>query len=782
MKLKLNRNLQIGFGSAILLLVVVGIISYTTLKNLLDSNKLVAHSNEVIEKLERTLSIMKDAETGQRGYLLTGNKHFLEPYTGAYQNALNQVSEIKKLTADNIEQQINMASLKAVLANRLDILQVLIDKKKQNQPISQTDLDSGKEAMDGLRAAINKAEGDERLLLTHRTEQLDNYTRLTPPIILAAILLAVAVSLFSYYSVTRDVQEKDRLQREVFFKEQETAAYNEELTAANEEITAANEELSATNEELAEARDELYELNQSLEVRVDQRTRELQDSEEETQALNEELTAMNEELAATNEEMLATNEELSQHREELRKSEALFKSIALNIPKSLIIVIGPDQRFIAVEGDLMQRLGYNGEEYIGKHPSEVTPPERYAATQPMYERVLKGEQFTTERKGVDGADFRVDFVPLRNEQNVVYAALIIALDISDIKQAEERSAKLAAIVESSDDAILSKTLDGIITSWNHGAERLFGYTEAEMIGESILRLLPEDRQDEEPRIIAQIKSGQRVEHFETLRLTKAGQALDVSLTISPIKDKQGEIIGVSKIIRDISEKKRDEQRKNDFIGMVSHELKTPLTTLTALVQMTNQKLRNSDDAFLAGAMDKANIQARKMATMINGFLNISRLDSSQIQIDRDDFDLEQLLENTIRETELTTSTHHIVFEPCKSVTVNADRDKIGSVISNLLSNAVKYSQKGTSIEVKCEITAEGAMVSVRDHGLGIRDTDLPKLFERFYRVEGDHTKHISGFGIGLYLSAEIIKRHNGKIWAESELGNGSSFHFILPTA
>lgn len=787
MKFQFTRILQAGYGSAILILLLVGAVSYTTLQNLLASNNAVAHSNEVITKLERALSIMKDAETGQRGFLLSGDERYLEPYNGAYNNAMALVTEIKKLTADNIEQQINMASLKAVLTSRLTILQSLIAKKQNNQPITPANLTEGKIAMDALRAAVNKAENTERELLARRTAELGRYVGLAPAVILSAIGVAVIISLFSYLGVMRDVRQKEQLRKELYQKEQETAAFNEELTAANEEIiasneeiVAANEELMAINEELLQAQQELAQLNESLEEKVTQRTKELMDSEEETQALNEELTAINEELAAANEEMLATNEELSSSKEEVQKRELLFKSIAVNIPKSLVIVIDKDGRFVTVEGDLMKQMGFAGSDYAGKHPSEVTPPERYAMAKPLYDRVLAGEQFTTERKGANGADFRVDFVPLRDAKQEVYAGLIIALDITDIKQAEERSAKLAAIVESSEDAIISKTLDGIVTSWNGGAQRLFGYADTEMIGQPILKLIPEDRQNEEPEIIGRIKRGDRVEHFETQRQTSAGQIIDVSLTISPIKDVQGTIIGVSKIARDISEKKRDETRKNDFIGMVSHELKTPLTSLTALIQAANMKLRNSPDAFLSGAMEKANLQARKMATMINGFLNISRLESSQIQIDREEFDLEKLLESSVREMELSVSSHQISFSPCKPLPVNADPEKIGSVITNLLSNAVKYSPKGTNIHIKCELRPQGAQVSVQDQGMGIGPADKEKLFDRFYRVEGQHTRHISGFGIGLYLSAEIVQRHGGKIWVDSELGAGATFYFTLP--
>ncbi|MBK0378495.1 PAS domain S-box protein [Mucilaginibacter segetis] len=508
---------------------------------------------------------------------------------------------------------------------------------------------------------------------------------------------------------------------------------------------------------------------------------------EEMTAMNEELAAANEEYTAINEELIATNEELHQHQEQLRaslesvaRSERLFKSIALNIPRSLIIVIGPDHRFLTIEGDLMTRMGYDSRDYQGKHPLEVGPAERYEASRHLYDQVLAGETFSVERKGATGEDFIVHFVPLKNERDEVYAGLIIALDITAIRQAEEKSARLAAIVESSADAIISKTFDSVITSWNQGAERMFGYTEAEMIGETIYKLIPPERHDEEPRILARLKDGHRVEHFDTQRLTKDGRLLEVSLSISPVKDPQGRIIGLSKIARDITERKLDEQRKNDFIGMVSHELKTPLTSLGAIIQVADAKLRQSEDTFLAGAMQKAIIQIKRMTGMINGFLNISRLESGKIQIDKAHFDLQELIEEMIAESELTISSHTIRFQGCGAVRILADRDKMASVLTNLISNAVKYSPKGKLIEVSCEVNDRSVQISVRDQGMGIKPNDLPHVFDRYYRVSTTHTQHISGFGIGLYLSAEIIRHHGGDIWAESQSGAGSTFYFSLP--
>lgn len=780
MKLKFNRNLQLGYGFSILTLLTVGIISYSTLNNLLNSNKAVEHSTLVIQKLEQAMSVMKDAETGQRGFLLTGKDAFLEPYNGAYQRATGLVNQVSQLTADNPQQQANLANVHEVLTHRMAILRELVSKKQQSQFIQPTDLEKGKAAMDALRQAIDRAEGNERKLLEQRASVLERYTIFAPLAILAALVLAVVIAFVSYYNVMRDVQEKDRLQRELEVKEEETAAFNEELTAANEEITAANEELTAINEELFQVQHELSVVNESLEEKVALRTKALAESEEETQALNEELTAINEELAAANEEMLVTNEDLQKSREETQRSERLFRSIAVNIPRSLILVMDPEHNLITVEGDLMNRLGYHRSNYTGLPMATVTTPERYAATKAYYDRMLGGEQIRVELKSAAGDDFQVDFVPLKNDQGIVYAGLVIALDISEQKMAEERSAKLAAIVESSDDAIISKTLDGVVTSWNGAAERLFGYPAAEMIGQSILKIIPENRLDEEPQIISSIKNGERVEHFETERHTSDGRILNVSLTVSPIRDALGNITGISKIARDISEQKQDEQRKSDFIGMVSHELKTPLTSLMALIQVTNSKLKDSPDGFLAGAMEKATIQVRRMSSMINGFLNVSRLESGKIAIDKELFDLDVLIREIVAEYELTVSTHIIHINICDHVKVNADREKIGSVISNLLSNAVKYAPKNKDIEVKCMLTDGFAQISVKDEGMGIRPQDLPKIFDRYYRVETSHTRHISGFGIGLYLSAEIIHRHDGRIWAESESGTGSVFYFSLP--
>lgn len=243
-------------------------------------------------------------------------------------------------------------------------------------------------------------------------------------------------------------------------------------------------------------------------------------------------------------------------------------------------------------------------------------------------------------------------------------------------------------------------------------------------------------------------------------------------------DQHGHITEYSGLFIDITEQKLDELRKNDFIGMVSHELKTPLTAINGFVQVLQRKAKKDEDNYAIVALEKTNSQIRKMTTMINGFLNVSRLESSKLLIEKTNFNLDDLLKETIEETYISQSSHQIILHPTCGVDIYADRDKIGNVISNLISNGIKYSDNGTSIEISCNLSDTEIEVQIKDEGIGIRPEDIEKLFERYYRVQGNHT--ISGFGIGLYLSAEIVERHGGRIWAESEEGKGSVFHFTLP--
>ena len=247
-----------------------------------------------------------------------------------------------------------------------------------------------------------------------------------------------------------------------------------------------------------------------------------------------------------------------------------------------------------------------------------------------------------------------------------------------------------------------------------------------------------------------------------------------------IRDENKNPVRMLGTILDITESKRDEIRKNDFIAMASHELKTPLTSIKAYIQLLSKKLAASNDAFVTNALLKAGYQINKMTDLIHGFLDLSKLESGKLQLKLQHFDMNELINEAIAEVGPINAGHVIIFEREETIIVNADKHKIEQVINNFLSNAIKYSDKGSRIYVSSKKIDGNVQVAVNDEGIGIKRRDQEKLFQRFYRVESEKMKNISGFGIGLYLASEIIQRHKGKIWVDSEDAKGSTFYFSLP--
>lgn len=312
-------------------------------------------------------------------------------------------------------------------------------------------------------------------------------------------------------------------------------------------------------------------------------------------------------------------------------------------------------------------------------------------------------------------------------------------------------------------------------------KELFSYTpEKEMSFDDAMSRIPEKYR---PGVVGAIENAStRRENFAIeFPLTGIGKEKQKWLSMlggSSNTDKNS--CYFSGIIMDITEQKNNDLRKSKFIGMVSHELKTPLTALKAYIQMLNTWAKKQKDNFTIGALSKVERQVKKMLNMINGLLNLSGAESGKIHLIKQDFFMNELISEVIEETQFITSSDNIVMVNCKAVNVHADREKIEQVIINLLSNAAKYSEKDSPIQISCFQTENQVQVNIKDKGMGIEPANIETLFDPHYRVERKETQKISGFGIGLYLCSEIIKRHNGKIWVESAIGKGSTFMFTLP--
>lgn len=551
--------------------------------------------------------------------------------------------------------------------------------------------------------------------------------------------------------------------------------------------------------------------------------------------------------------------------------------------------------------------------------------------------------------------------PIFNAEGKLLGGINTLLDITESKQVESNESFLAAIIASSDDAIISKNLNSIISTWNHAAEMMYGWSAAEAVGKHISLIIPEDRLDEETLIINKIRSGQRVEHFETLRKTRAGDLIPVSLTISPIKDSHGNVVGASKIARDITRLKNAEAilksyaeklqilndigavvsgsldvdkilqavtdtttkltgadfgaffynkvdekgesymlytlsgapkeafeklgmprntdvfyptftgqgvvrvdditkdpryghnpphygkpkghlpvvsylavpviskdgevlgglfyghpepskftaeheqmlsgvavqagialdnakmyeqikklnaKKDEFIGMASHELRTPVTSLKGYLQIFERGLPEGDKN--KAHIRKAVQQVNKLSNLIGDLLDVSKIETGKLPLTFTLFDLHLLLKEVVELMQYSARGHTLNLQTeAGEVMVNADRQRIEQVVINLVSNAIKYSPNAVKIFIRLSVANNSARVEVQDFGIGIAKDQLPRIFSRFYRVD-ESVSHISGLGIGLYISREIIQRHKGQLSATSEPGAGSTFWFEIP--
>jgi PAS domain S-box-containing protein len=567
-----------------------------------------------------------------------------------------------------------------------------------------------------------------------------------------------------------------------------------------------------------------------------------------------------------------------------------------------------------------------------------------------------GTELIIERPDATKARVKVFPSLLFDTEGVPNGVINTVLEATGTRELDEKQARLAAIVDNSDDAIISKTLKGFITSWNKAAEKLFGYTEAEAIGKHITMLIPPERIAEEDYIITNIARGNRIDHFETIRVSKYGRLIPISLTVSPIKDRDGNIIGASKIARDISIQKEardaalhytkrletlnaiikatsedldiekilqkvtdaataltgakfgiffyssmiregspltlytlsgvsqktfdnlaraegseffqnmfnsttavrvddiakdpDDRRrcalrdhlkissyiaapviartgevigglllahsetgrfsaeqesliasiasqsatglenaklydevkilndkKDEFIGLASHELKTPLTSITGYLQILS---RLKPDEKSKKFVNKTINQVKKLSGLVSDLLDISKIEAGKLELSDVPFDINSIVEEAVELIQHSQGSHEVRYTPnTLPLMVMGDSQRIEQVIINLLTNAIKYSPSASLVEVSLQHTQHEITVSVKDYGFGIEQKHLDKIFSRFYRVEGVGPT-ISGLGIGLYLSHEIIQRHGGKLWAESEPGKGSTFSFTLP--
>jgi PAS domain S-box-containing protein len=658
------------------------------------------HSRGILDSIQRLFSTVQDAETGQRGYLLTGEEKYLEPYYLAIQLASGEMATLKSLLTRPEDKPEDVTRLRALLDEKLAELHRTIELRRSQglqAALGVVLTDRGKQLMDQIRQSCTGIQTREYSALIDGSREEESYARQTELVMIAGSLI-----LFAF------------------------------LMAAS---VATNRAVLAREQSLGE-------------------TREARDLLETT------LTSIGDAVIATDAE-------------------------------GRIVFSNPTARGLLRAGDT--DLAGRPLQDVFRIVNEYT---RATVESPvakvMREGTVVGLANHTILIAQDGTEIPIDDsgAPVRGADGKIRGTVLVFRDITERKRAEEATRLLAEVVESSDDAIISKDLDGRVTSWNKGAERLFGYSAAEMIGRPISVLAPPDRVGEMPAILERIKRGEGVEHFESIRRGKDGRLVNVSLTVSPILDASGRIVGASKIARDITERTLAEQsiaeqadrlaRSNanlqQFTYAASHDLQEPLRTVVTFTQLLADRYGKKLDGEANEFMNFVISAARRMQLLITDLLSYSRSVHHE-DVPLKEVSLNDAVDLAAHNLQLAIEESGAVLETGRLPAVYADKVQMIQLFQNLISNAIKYKSKDSPrIQIAAEQNGEEWVFSVCDNGIGIPTEYKEYVFGVFKRLHGNAQ---SGTGVGLAICKSIVERHGGRIWVESEPGQGSTFKFSI---
>jgi PAS domain S-box-containing protein len=439
-------------------------------------------------------------------------------------------------------------------------------------------------------------------------------------------------------------------------------------------------------------------------------------------------------------------------------------------------------------------FGYTAEEIIGRPVTLIIPPELHDDEALILGRIRAGERiehFQTVRVHKNGrrVDVSLTVSPVRDEKGKIIGAAKIVRDITREKKLEEAARRLAAIVESSDDAIASKDLNGIITSWNRSAEKLFGYRAEEMVGKPVTVIIPPELYHDEHTILSKIRRGERIDHFETIRLHKNGERIEVSLTISPVRDENGNVIGAAKIIRNITENNKIERALRTteklaaagrMAATVAHEINNPLEAITNLVYLAKRDLGNSER--VAEYLQMASRELDRVAHITRQTLGFYRDTSSpaRMKVTKALDDLLLLYEKRFEARNIKLTRQYT-----GEIEITALGGEIRQAFSNLITNAIDAMPDGGKMVLRVskslawhDSPVPGVRITILDTGSGIEPRHRTNIFQPFFTTKAD-----VGTGLGLWITKSIVEKHGGAIQMRSKTGadaHGTAFSIFLP--
>lgn len=448
-----------------------------------------------------------------------------------------------------------------------------------------------------------------------------------------------------------------------------------------------------------------------------------------------------------------------------------------------VVIIGPDGHIAFINAQTERLFGFERDELLGQ-PVECLLPERFRGAHTQHRDSYRSDPRTRPmgaglelfglRKNGDEFPVDISLSPLPTEQGVLLTAAI--RDMTERKRAEEARALLATVVESSDDAIFAQTLEGTILSWNRGAERMYGYRAEEAIGMCVSALAPPDRKAEMEEMLACVVRGERVEQFETVRVRQDGALRDVSITISPTRDPAGRVTGSSVIARDVTERKRMEAARDQFIANAAHELRTPLATLAGLGEILAEHLQEMSQEQVAQSLAALRRQGERANALVANLLDLSQLEGGRARFSFGSVDAAVAARRALDAAPPPPGTDVTLAVP-DGLSVWVDPVRFDQVLTNLLTNAYRYG--GPTVTIGGTGSDHSVELVVADDGTGVPADIVPRLFEPFAR--GSNAETQGGSGIGLALCRRLVEAFGGEIHYESA-GRGARFTIRLPAS
>jgi len=584
-------------------------------------------------------------------------------------------------------------------------------------------------------------------------------------------------------------QREQELNDELSVANIQLASANEELAATNEELAASNEELLSVIAELKRTQEELKQLNDQLEVNVINRTKMLEVSYHDQQNLNEEITAINEELSASNEELIESQNNLESHIISLAESESRFRNLISQAPVGICVIRSADMIVQEVNDGYLEVLGRTRDMMENRMIWDIVP-ETAPAYEPIMRNVIatgvpyvaKEHPVKLTRNGIQ-EDVYLDFVyePVKNANGVVISIMVVAIDVTDKARArqsiEDVEERIRLAIEAAEIGTFDYDIPMKSMVTNERLDQIFGFDHSVALETLISVVHSDDISRVREAYQEALLTGRML--YDVRLIHKDGTTHWIRLHGKLYRDISSNPFRILGTVLDITEFKRLQQQKDDFISIASHELKTPITSLKASLQLMDRLKDKPNPVLFPRLLDQSSKSMTKITELVDDLLNVSRMNEGKIQLNKSHFKVSEMLNECCNHVRVA-GVYELIFKGDKELTVFADEHRIDQVVVNLVNNAVKYAPDSKEIYLHAEEVTGFIRIAVQDQGPGVSPDKIPYLFDRYYRAD-DSGFQVSGLGLGLYISAEIIQRHGGEIGVESELGKGSTFWFTLPS-